>query len=258
MHFRRHLPAALLACLATFVPRALAAQDNYEIQVYGAETTDPGATMLELHSNFTVDGRTTVEDGVRPTDHALHETVEVTHGFTGWFEVGFYAFTTAQEGGWHYVGSHIRPRVRVPDAWHWPLGVSVSQEIGCQDTDYAGERCNYELRPIVDKQWGRWYWAVNPALEAALTGPDRRVGFSPSAKVSYRFSRRVTGGVEYYGGMGPLADLLPADAQEHQIYPAVDLDLGPGWEFNAGVGFGLTPGTDRLLAKVILGRRLGR
>jgi hypothetical protein len=35
----------------------------------------------------------------------------------------------------------------------------------------------------------------------------------------------------------------------------VDLDLGPKWEFNAGVGFGLTPSSDRLIVKMILGYR---
>jgi hypothetical protein len=35
----------------------------------------------------------------------------------------------------------------------------------------------------------------------------------------------------------------------------IDLDLGPKWEFNAGVGFGLTPSTDRLIIKMILGYR---
>ncbi len=32
------------------------AQDNYEIQVYGADTIAPHSTMVELHSNFTLDG----------------------------------------------------------------------------------------------------------------------------------------------------------------------------------------------------------
>ncbi|HEU5359011.1 MAG TPA: hypothetical protein VFU45_07820 [Gemmatimonadales bacterium] len=246
----------LASVLALATP--LAAQDNYEIQVYGSETVAPAVTMLELHSNFTFDGGTTVVDGVRPTDHALHETVEVTHGFNDWFEVGFYFFTTAQDGGWHYVGSHIRPRVRVPPGWGWPVGASISQEIGCQDRSYATEHCNYEFRPIVDKQMGRFYWAVNPSLELALTGPDRSIGFAPSAKVSFDFSRIVTGGFEYYGGWGPVAGLLPGDAREEGLYPTIDLNVSPEWEVNAGVGIGLTPATDRLLAKLILGRRLGR
>ena len=35
----------------------------------------------------------------------------------------------------------------------------------------------------------------------------------------------------------------------------IDLNLGPKWEFNAGVGFGLTPNTDGLILKMILGYR---
>jgi len=46
-------------------------------------------------------------------------------------------------------------------------------------------------------------------------------------------------------------------AQQHQIFPVVDIDLGPRWELNAGVGVGLTPSTDGLIFKVILGYRFG-
>jgi hypothetical protein len=46
--------------------------------------------MVELHSNFTIDGSKMVVDGVYPTNHAEHETVEITHGFNDWFECGFY------------------------------------------------------------------------------------------------------------------------------------------------------------------------
>src|SRR5713226_2017174 len=57
-----------LLCLVALllIPRPAPAQDNYEIQVYGADTVAPGSTMLELHSNFTVDGSKTVIDGVQP------------------------------------------------------------------------------------------------------------------------------------------------------------------------------------------------
>src|SRR5690348_13134795 len=58
---------------------ALCAQENYEIQVYPYETVAPKSTMLELHSNFTIQGSKELEDGVRPTNHQWHETVEITH-----------------------------------------------------------------------------------------------------------------------------------------------------------------------------------
>ena len=101
-----------------------AAQENYEIQVYGSETAAPKSTMVELHTNFTLSGSKAVVDGVLPTQHAWHETLEITHGFTPWFETGFYVFTSAGDAyGWQWVGSHIRPRVRVPEEWKWPVGV---------------------------------------------------------------------------------------------------------------------------------------
>ena len=80
----------LAACLA---PAAFA-QGNYEIQVYGADTVRPRTTMVELHSNFTAQGQKNYVDGVAPTHHAVHETLEITQGITGWSEVGFYVFTS--------------------------------------------------------------------------------------------------------------------------------------------------------------------
>jgi hypothetical protein len=55
------------------------AQDNYEIQVYGSDLVDPGHTMVELHSNFTIDGSKTSLDGVYPTNHAEHEATGISH-----------------------------------------------------------------------------------------------------------------------------------------------------------------------------------
>ena len=39
------------------------------------------------------------------------------------------------------------------------------------------------------------------------------------------------------------------------IFPSLDLNLSPEWEFNLGVGFGLTESTDNLIVKMIPGRR---
>ncbi len=234
------------------------AQDNYEIQVYGSDTVDPGHTMVELHSNFTFQGSKTEVDGMRPTNHQLHETIEITHGFTDWFEVGFYIFTAEQNGyGIDWVGDHIRPRVRVPKSWHWPVGVSISQEFGYQRTQFSPDTWTYELRPIVDKQMGRWYLAFNPAFDKSFHGPSENQGFtfSPNFKVSYDITKKIAGGVEYYGSLGPVTGFDPVAQQQQQIIPAIDLNLSEKWEFNFGVGVGVTRSTDHMLAKMILGYR---
>jgi hypothetical protein len=250
-------------CLFTVV-RPLAAQDNYEIQVYGSDTVAPKTTMLELHSNFTVDGSEPLPgsvytaDGTYPTNHALHETIEITQGLTSWSEVGFYIFTSSRSGqGIQWVGDHIRPRVRVPDSWHWPVGVSLSTEIGYQRRDFSTDTWTWEIRPIIDKQIGRWYFAVNPALERSLHGENvsKGVGFSPSAKISYDFTKVISGGLEYYASYGQIGDFYDFHNQQQQFFPAIDLNVSPNWEINFGVGVGPTGGTDHLIVKAIIGRR---
>ena len=235
------------------------AQDNYEIQVYGSETMPKGTTMFELHSNFTGEGRKTIEDSVFPTNHATHETLEITRGFTTWFEVGFYTFTSVHSGiGWDWVGSHVRPRFMIPQSWRWPVGVSLSQEFGYQRREYSPDTWGWEIRPIIDKQMGQWYWSLNPTLERSFKGENKGLGFefSPNVQVSYDFTDKINGALEYYGGMGPLRHWDPARQQEHQIFPAINLNLSPDWEFNAGVGIGLTRPTDHLIFKTIVGRRV--
>ena len=249
----------LLACL---IPGALlfqaSARDDYEIQVYAAETVAAGRTMVELHSNFTPQGERDQVNGVLPSHHALHETVEITQGFTSWFETGFYVFTSVQPyNGWRWAGDHIRPRVRIPEEWHWPLGLSLSTEIGYLGRSFSEDTWSWELRPIIDKEWGRWYFALNPALEKSLSGLNSSAGFAfaPSAKVGFKVSELINVGVEYYASVGDLLHFDKWNAQQHQIFPVVDLDLGADWEFNFGVGFGLTKSTDELVVKMILGHR---
>ena len=253
--------ATLGLLLAAAVPAL--AQDNYEIQVYSYETVAPGSTMVELHSNFTVDGSKTLENGVLPTNHAEHETVEITQGFTDWFETGFYIFTSIQPGlsqsspGWQWVGDHIRPRFRIPESWHWPVGVSLSNEIGYQQREFSEDTWTWEIRPIVDRKLGRWYLSFNPTLDRAWHGPsvNRGVEFSPNAKVSFDFTKRIAGGLEYYAAYGPLTSFDPLREQQQQFFPSIDIDFGPQWEFNFGVGLGVTSATDHLIVKCIVGRR---
>ena len=257
--FPRLIRAFLLGIAAcAFAASPVAAQDNYEIQVYSYETVEPGHTMVELHSNFTIEGSKQKTNGLYPTNHAFHETLEITHGFTDWFETGFYIFTSARSGqGWQWVGDHIRPRFRIPEKWHWPVGVSLSNEIGYQRRQFSEDTWTWEMRPIVDQKIGRWYWSLNPTFDRSFHGPGIRNGmvFSPNFKFSYDFSPKVAGGLEYYGSVGPVTGFDPVAQQQHQIFPVIDLNLAPQWEINFGLGVGVTRSTDHLIAKMILGYR---
>ena len=242
-----------------------AAQGNYEIQVYGADTVAPRTTMVELHSNFTVDGSKALPgsiyaaDGTYPTNHQLHETVEITQGVTSWSEVGFYVFTSLGPNGqgWQWVGDHVRPRVRAPNSWHWPVGVSISNEIGYQQARYSQDTWTWEIRPIVDKQAGRWYLAFNPTFDRSFHGPSVHQGFtfSPNVKAGYDLTKKVNAGIEYYGDYGDVRDVSNPHDQQQQFFAATDLNVSPEWEFNFGIGVGTTASTDHLILKAIVGRR---
>lgn len=248
----------VLALAILFLVSLAHAQDNYEIQVYGSETMAPRATMVEIHSNFAVEGSKTATDGMLPTNHAMHETLELTQGINEWSEVGFYVFSSIQpDGGWQWVGDHIRPRVRVPESWHWPVGVSLSMELGYARPAFSPDTWTWEIRPIVDRKLGRWYFAFNPALERSFHGPgvNQGVVFSPNAKFSYDITKKIAGGLEYYASYGSLTGILPLRDQQQQFFPAIDVDFAPQWEFNFGVGWGATRSTDHLIVKCIIGRR---
>ena len=136
------------------------AQDNYEIQVYGSETVEKGKTMLEINSNYTLDGNKETGKVLLPTNHIIQETIEATHGFTPWFEIGFYLFNAiGNSNRTSYVGLHILQRVSAPIAWHLPVGLSFFAEFGFQKKEYSANTSTLELRPIIDKKWKVFYIA---------------------------------------------------------------------------------------------------
>lgn len=258
-HFLKFPKGFLVLLFFAVISVKCVAQDSYEIQVYGSEPTEKGKTMLEFHTNFTANGNKAIENGVVPSHHSLHESIELTHGFSSWFEIGLYLFTSASPSdGYSWVGNHIRPRFSIPKSWNWPVGLSLSNEFGYIQRSYSADTWDWELRPIIDKTFfDKLYVSFNPTLEKSLKGVNINQGFvfSPNFKMSYRTISKAAFGVEYYGVLGPLHQFDTYQNQEHQIVPCVDLYLSPDWEFNMGAMFGVTNVTDKLVFKLIVGRR---
>ena len=61
-------------------------------------------------------------------------------------------------------------------------------------------------------------------------------------------------GVEYYGDLGGVLDLAPAREQLHYLYEVANLLCVKNFELNVGVGEGLTPASNAVVAKIIVGR----
>ena len=96
--------------------------------------------------------------------------------------------------------------------------------------------------PILDQKIGRWYlvteserWGRSFHDESVYQG----VVFPPNFKFSYDFTPRGAGGLEYYGSVGAVTGFAAVSQQQHQIFPAIDLNVAPQWEINFGLG-GLT------------------
>ncbi|MCW3090095.1 MAG: hypothetical protein JWP81_1164 [Ferruginibacter sp.] len=234
-----------------------AAQDNYEIQVYASPTQTKGSTIFELHSNFTFKGEKNIVDGLRPTFHALHETVEITHGIGENFELGFYLFTNyTSPYGYRLIGTHLRPRIRVPEKWKWPVGVSLSTEFGFQRRQYSTDTWSIEIRPIIDKQFNNFYIAFNPTFGIGVRGSnDHTPSFEPNIKSTVTINK-VALGLEYYGSLGQLNQIPKIGSQSHALFAVADLFVDPRWEVNFGPGWGLTKATDAFVFKLLVGRRI--
>jgi len=248
----------LLLCFIC-IPFLSIEQDNYEIQVYGSQTQQKNSTIFELHSNYTVNGSKEQVKGVVPSNHSIHETVEITHGVTRNFEIGAYMFTNYTPGyGYKIIGTHIRPRVMAPQKWNLPVGLSLSAEIGYQDSAYSDQTWSIEIRPIIDKSWQKLYVSFNPTFGIGLksTYTNSTPTFEPNVKAAYNFFKNFALGIEYYGETGPVNAFESLPQQSHALYIAGDMLNNPNWELNAGIGFGLTQATDNLVFKIIVGRRV--
>ena len=234
----------------SFIHQELRAQDAGEIQVYGSATIPKFTSIIELHSNYTFKG-----PKLKEWYHPLLETIEITSGLSDNFELGFYIFTYDYEGKLQYTGSHIRPRVKAPDHWNWPIGVSLSTEIGFDKDPITNENeWGTEIRPIFDKTSGNHYWSFNPTLGVSFT--NNEVAFEPNFKYAYASSQKASIGLEYYGNTGKLLSPYKLPNQQHQLYAVIDLFLHPLYEFNLGIGEGLTESSNGLNVKCYVGRRI--
>ena len=248
--------AALLAMLGTSLTAR--AQDLFEIQTYPYETVEPGHTMFEFHANYYPSGTTTSEHGTYPVNHQFHLTMEVTHGLTKYWELGGYLVSAyVPDVGPKFAGGRIRPRFRIPETWHWPFGFSVSTELGFNKHQFDPNTITLEIRPIIEKQWGKWYFSGNPDLTKSFQGVDAHRGFGmePAVKVSYSATKLLSPGLEYYAETGPLADISNRHDQHHLLFPVLDVNSSENWEINFGVGRGFTGTSQHWVVKGILGRR---
>ena len=250
----RSVIAALIAASGT--PALATAQDPFEIQVYEYVTVPAGKFNLETHLNFVHRGTTLFDGKVAPSEQQTHLTFELTRGITNWFELAGYLVMARRDGeSPDYVGWRVRPRVRVPASWNWPVGLSLSTEVAFPTDEYEEADATLEIRPIIEWGRGRLLIDVNPVIGRALKGPGSGDGWDaePGARIGWTVSKRLDLSLEYYGAYGLVSDPLPVKEQVHQFYPGWDFQINDNIVWNFGVGFGATDAGNRLVSKMRLG-----
>ncbi len=245
--------AVLLAAvpIAASDPGTALAAD--EIQVYNAEIAEVGQWTFEQHLNYILQGRTRPEfpGGLIP-NHSLNGTPELAYGVTEGWELGFYApFAVDSRGQFLSDGVKVRTLFVTPHASQRNFFYGVNLELSYSTPEFSQTRFGIEVRPIVGVRNSDWEFIVNPIVDIGL-GDKGQAEFAPAARLARKLGEDFFVGLEHYSELGEIGHFLPLREQQHTLFAVTDFKLGK-FEINLGIGCGLTPGSDRLVAKTIIG-----
>ncbi len=241
------------------VSPAIAWAQTDEIQVYDATIADPGVFNLTWHDNFTPSGRLTAEEpgGVIP-NHSLNGVPEWAYGVTPWFETGLYLplYSVTGDGNVLFNGFKLRTLFVEPDAANHVFFYGVNFEFSYNEPHWDLHRYTGEIRPIIGWHLGPLDFIVNPIIDNDYEGVGK-LDFAPETRLAWNVSRSWAIAAEEYDDFGPVEHFYGHDLQSHQLFSVIDYHSG-GISIEAGVGFGLTPGADHRVIKLLLSRDLNR
>jgi hypothetical protein len=245
------------ACLALVLMSASAAAQTDEIQVYDAEIAEPGTFNLMVHNNFTPSGLKTPRfpGGLVP-NQTLNGVPEWAYGVTDWFEQGLYLplYSVANGEGPVLNGFKVRELFVVPHAADRTFFYGINFEFSYNAEHWDPNRYTSEIRPILGWHLGKLDFIVNPILDNSWAG-FKNLDFAPSLRVAYNLDETWAVAAELYSDYGAIKGLLPFDQQSQQIFGVVDYKT-EAFNIEAGLGFGLTPASDRLVVKLMISRDL--
>jgi len=246
---------AIVGFLLLVFSSATALAQTDEIQVYDAQIAAPGVLNLEVHNNFTPEGLKTPRfpGGLVP-NRTLNGVPEWAYGVTDWFEQGLYLplYSVANSEGPVLDGFKIRELFVVPHAAEQPFFYGINFEFSYNAAHWDPYRSTSEIRPIFGWHLGQFDFIINPILDNSWTGFNN-LDFAPAIRLAYNVSKTWAVAAEMYSDYGVIKHFLPFDQQSQQLWGVVDYK-GENFNIEAGVGFGLTPASDRLIMKLMISR----
>jgi hypothetical protein len=246
LSFRRLFLAAVLALWP------LTARAVDEIQVYNAEIAEVGQWTIQQHLNYAIEGRKQPDfpGGIVP-NHALNGTPELAYGVYDWWEVGFYAPFAASDRQFLSNGGKIRSLFVTPHADRRDFFYGVNFEFSYNMPRFSQQIYAAEIRPIIGWRNGDWEFIINPIVDVSF-GAGGETDFAPAARIARKLGQDLSIGAEYYGDLGQIGNFLPFQDQQHTLYAVTDFKVGD-FDVELGLGYGLTSGSDRIMAKTIIG-----
>jgi hypothetical protein len=231
-----------------------------EIQVYDGSIASPGQFTLSLHNNFTPAGQKTpaFPGGLIP-DKSLNGVTEWAYGVTRWFEAGLYLplYSISKNRGATINGGKIRFLFAAPNAADRTFFYGANFEFSYNSRHWDPMRFTSEIRPIVGWRYHPFEIIINPILDNSFAGGFKNLEFVPATRLAYNASAKWAIAVEEYGDIGPLREFRPMAEQSHQLYGVLD-HSSKLFDIEIGIGFGLTPASDKLNIKLLLLRNLNK
>ena len=100
-----------------------------------------------------------------------------------------------------------------------------------------------EIRPIVGVRNQEYEFIVNPIVDIGF-GKFGEQHFAPAARFARKFGEDLFAGFEYYSDLGQIGRFDKFADQQHTLFAVTDFKAGI-FDVNFGVGYGLTPASDR-------------
>jgi hypothetical protein len=249
----KELPTAAVAFIAVLLA-APSAHAVDEIQIYTADINEVGQFSIEQHLNYTIKGLTDpAYPGALIDNHALNGTPEFAYGVTPWLELGLYIpFAVNEQGQFLSNNFKLRTEFAIPDAGKKDFFYGINFEYDFPSWPFVPGHFAMEVRPIIGWRNPQWEFIINPIIDFSWGGQLGGVDFAPAARLARNLGEDRFVGIEYYTGLGTPGNWQSFQQQSHQLFAVTDFKIGEV-DVDLGIGYGLTPGSDRWVAKMILG-----
>ncbi len=170
---------------------------------------------------------------------------------TDWWEVGLYLPFAIQDQQFLSNSFKLRTLFVAPNAEKRNFFYGVNFEFSNTTPKFAQTRFAMEIRPIIGVRNTDYEFIVNPIVDIGF-GKFGEADFAPAARLARKLGQDLFVGLEYYADFGKIGAFPKLADQQHTLFAVTDFKLGV-FDVNFGIGYGMTPASDRFVIKTIWG-----